>query len=206
MPIVARRGLAIASPRSRLLRFERPVIGAGAAAPIGSALAPVDPRQELARLALEVVVRTSEPVDLPPRWCLTSFARELDRTRAQLAPIQSRSALAGSFAREASVVVTASAAGGSSVEEPAPGPVRVAYAIRWLELGDGRPRPSWNAFVAGPVDLVERAIGSLEPHSHDDAPIGAGLASVGPAAASLSAAPAILGLAPTGIEPGDIAT
>ncbi len=35
-----------------------------------------------------------------------------------------------------------------------PGPVRVAYAIRWLELGDGRRRPPWESLVAGPVEPV----------------------------------------------------
>ena len=31
-----------------------------------------------------------------------------------------------------------------SIDPPEPpGPVRVAYAIRWLELGDNRIRPSW---------------------------------------------------------------
>jgi hypothetical protein len=26
-------------------------------------------------------------------------------------------------------------------------PVRVAYALRWLELGDGRPLPSWQRLL-----------------------------------------------------------
>jgi hypothetical protein len=31
-----------------------------------------------------------------------------------------------------------------------PGPVRVAYAIRWLELGDERLRPSWDTWIGLP--------------------------------------------------------
>lgn len=154
MPIVVRRGHVIAEPRSRLLRFERPATAAIAATPVGIDPGPPDLRHELARLALDVVVRTSEPVDLPHRWRGFAFAREVDRTRAQLAPIRTRRALLTSFAREASIVVTA-----PSPASLPPGPVRVAYAIRWLELGDARPRPSWAAFVAGPVEIVSAALG-----------------------------------------------
>jgi hypothetical protein len=92
MSIVARRGRVVAEPRSRLLRFERPVPVVVAAGTIGSSLpAAVDadpdgPRHELVRLALDLVVRTSEPLSLPPRWTTVPFGREVDRTRAQLAP------------------------------------------------------------------------------------------------------------------------
>ena len=78
------------------------------------------------------------------------------RNRGQLAPIRSRAALLASYLREASISVTRGA-----VELGLPvGPVRVAYAIRWLELGDGRARPAWATFVAGPVDLVLDAVGA----------------------------------------------
>jgi len=154
MPIVVRRGRITAEPRSRLLRFERPTGGAAHAAAVGNIPADPDPRHELARLALDLVVRTAEPIDLPSRWATYAFGQEVDRTRAQLAPIRSRAALLASFSREASIAATRTA-----VPSPAPaGPVRVAYAIRWLELGDGRRRPSWATFVAGPVDLVAGAL------------------------------------------------
>jgi hypothetical protein len=54
--------------------------------------------------------------------------------------------LASSFAREASVAV--SRLSPLSGANP-PGPVRVAYAIRWLELGDERPRPGWSSITKG---------------------------------------------------------
>ena len=172
MSIVARRGRVVAEPRSRLLRFERPVPVVAAAGTIGSSLPvpvpvdvdPDDPRHELARLALDLVVRTSEPLSLPPRWTTVPFGREVDRTRAQLVPIRTRAALAASFSREASVAVTRFA-------EPAPlmppGPVRVAYAIRWLELGDARPRAAWASIVNGVVADLAAAIAPVLLRSDD---------------------------------------
>jgi len=150
-------------PRSRLLRFDRPVIGGvlSPAPPDASGAVPDvhDPRHELARLALDLVVRTAEPVELPPRWTTFPFGREVDRTRGQLAPIRTRAALLASFSREASISVTP----GMVEAGQAPGPVRVAYAIRWLELGNGRLRPDWASFVAGPIDLVSGAVASSAP-------------------------------------------
>ena len=163
MPIVVRRGRVIAEPRSRLLRFERPMVPTAAVVAVGIeppgvvASAEPDRRHEIARLALDLVVRTSEPADVPNRWCAPAFGREVERTRAQLGPIRSRDALIASFSREASVAVTRA----SSLAPPLAGPVRVAYAIRWLELGDGRLRPSWASWIAGPVDDVALALGSV---------------------------------------------
>jgi hypothetical protein len=113
------------------------------------------------------VVRTAEPVDLPDRWTTYPFGQEVERTRGQLAPIRSRAALFASFSREASIAVTR---GVATTGLPA-GPVRVAYAIRWLELGDGRRRPAWASFVAGPVEVVAGAIaGSRKGVASDPAP------------------------------------
>jgi hypothetical protein len=152
MSIVARRGRVVAEPRSRLLRFDRPVAPVVAAGAIGNpagrarSIHPDDPRHELARLALDLVVRTSEPIQLPSRWLGPGFGREVERTRAQLAPIKSRAVLSASFAQEASVAVSRLSA--FSPSNP-PGPVRVAYAIRWLELGDDRLRPGWSSITKG---------------------------------------------------------
>ena len=49
------------------------------------------------------------------------------------------------FRRDAAVSATVMA-----VPSPSdPGPVRVAYAIRWLELGDERIRPRWEDWTSG---------------------------------------------------------
>lgn len=159
MSIVVRRGRPVAEPRSRLLRFERPPTIDAAATAVGTPRTAPDDGHELARLALDVVVRTSEPLTVPARWKTDPFGREVDRTRAQLGPISTRDALAASFAREASIAVTRVAPG---QEAPVTlGPVRVAYAVRWLELGDGRERPSWAAIVAGVVDDLITTVGTV---------------------------------------------
>lgn len=153
MPIVVRRGRPVAEPRSRLLRFERPSTVDAAASTIGVNPGEPDRRHELARLALDLVVRTADPIDPPRRWTTPAFAGELERTRTHLAPIRSREALLASFSREASVAATR----GQAVEVVPAGPVRLAYAIRWLELGDGRSRPGWTSILAGARgDLLAR--------------------------------------------------
>ena len=63
--------------------------------------------------------------------------REVALIRAHLAPIRSRAGLAASFSREAFHTVPADEIGES------PGAVRVAYALRWLELSSGR---TWASF------------------------------------------------------------
>lgn len=160
MPIVVRRGRVVAEPRSRLLRFERPSTVTAAAGAVGTPSTGPDPRHELARLALDVVVRTAAPIDVPTSWLRPGFALEVDRTRAQLAPIRTRKGLMTSFAREASIAATRvppGLAATASAAQPPPGPIRVAYAIRWLELGDGRPRGPWAGIVRGSLVDVDAA-------------------------------------------------
>jgi hypothetical protein len=157
MTIVARRGQAFAEARSRPVRFDRPPAGVSAGVDL------LDDHHVIARLALELVVRTAEPADLPARWTTFPFGQEVDRTRGQLAPIQSRPALLDSFRREASV----SATRGALEAGLPPGPVRVAYAIRWLELRDGRTRPAWASIVAGPVELLTGALASVPTEATD---------------------------------------
>jgi hypothetical protein len=142
MTVVVRRGGIIAEPRHRAIRFDR--------------VAPADPRSEaahdLARIALEVVVRAVDPASLPRRWSTPAFAREVAAVRTQLAPIRSRDSLAESFGREASIAATVIP---PTFDPPQPpGPVRVAYAIRWLELGDDRLRPTWAEWTGQPAGLT----------------------------------------------------
>jgi hypothetical protein len=141
MIVVVRRGRVHAEPRHRSIRFDR--------------VAPADFRHEaardLARIALDVVVRVVDPPSLPRRWSTQAFAREVAAVRAQLAPIRSRESLSDSFGREAAIAATVTPR--IDPAEP-PGPVRVAYAIRWLELGDDRLRPTWAEWTGLPVRPV----------------------------------------------------
>ncbi len=99
-------------------------------------------------LALDalLVTRTlrDHPRDADP-WGESAFAREVDLVRDQLAPIRSRRALAASFERE-SFRRTPHDGAVEPVVLRAP---RVAYALRWLELGDGVTRRGWTSLVAG---------------------------------------------------------
>jgi hypothetical protein len=138
MTVVVRRGRVTAEPRHRSIRFDR-------FAPVGSRS---EAARDLARIALDVVVRAIEPASLPRRWSTHAFAREVAAVRAQLAPIRSRRSLAESFGREAAVAATIIPPSVDPAEPP--GPVRVASAIRWLELGDDRIRPSWAEWTGQP--------------------------------------------------------
>jgi hypothetical protein len=79
----------------------------------------------------------------PPRWGAPAFAREVDLVRAHLRPIRERALLASSFGREA---FHGQAAPGSDVALGGSA-VRVAYALRWLELGEGLARDDWRSLI-----------------------------------------------------------
>jgi hypothetical protein len=107
-----------------------------------AAARPVSADRALAVVAGATVRRARRPERRPARWTLPVFAREVDLIRLHLAPIRSRRGLAASFGREAfHGDIDPGIADGESV-----GPVTVAYAIRWLELGDGAPRPPWTTW------------------------------------------------------------
>jgi hypothetical protein len=106
----------------------------GPASPPGQALA-----LDAVRLARLLAVRSRHPA----RWQSPSFRREVDLVRAHLTPIRTRASLAALVRREAfhgrPPAGTDHALGDSAV--------RVAYAIRWLELGDGSERPAWREWL-----------------------------------------------------------
>ena len=91
----------------------------------------------LAAEARRLIRRFSAPALIPPAWSEAAFIREVALVRAHLAPIRSRGGLAASFSREA--FHARRVEGGDDV----PGAVRVAYALRWLELGSRRSVPAW---------------------------------------------------------------
>jgi hypothetical protein len=89
----------------------------------------------LAAEALRLRPWLEDPGRRPATWSEPAFAREVALVRAHLAPIRSPAGLEASFAREAFHTGHAPDVDDSAVA----GPVRVAYAIRWLELGEDRP-------------------------------------------------------------------
>jgi hypothetical protein len=103
------------------------------------------PQRELPRDALLLLRNLRDrPRDAGP-WGEPAFAREVDRIRAQLAPIRDRRGLAASWAREA---FRFHGHEGAETTLTRPRASRAAYLVRWLELGDGVRRPAWSEFVA----------------------------------------------------------
>ncbi len=90
-------------------------------------------RRWLARNARAVVRLLGAP---PERWGDPGFLHQVEDIHRGLMPIRSRQALVASFAREGALLARPSMA--SPMSE---GPIPVAYAIRWHELGRGK-RPS----------------------------------------------------------------
>ncbi len=146
----ARRGgdvtTGIAAPAPEVLLPSGDLV---ASAPPPAPVTGSTPQRALAQDALRLLRRVRDPRRRPERWHDDDVARDIALIRRHLAPLRSRQALAASFGREAfhvhdgiSGASTASArTRGDDLGDP--GPVRLAYAIRWLELGDGQERPPW---------------------------------------------------------------
>ena len=114
--------------------------------PSGGASAPGPapaPHRALALDALRLRRGLRDPLRRPEPWGDAAFAREVELIRCHLAPLRNRRSLTASFGREAFQSL--------EFERPtAPqlGPIRTAYAIRWLELGSGACLPAWNSLFA----------------------------------------------------------
>lgn len=95
------------------------------------------PARALALDALRVSRALRDPRKRPARWTHPAFTAEVELVRRHLALVHSRRLLASSYGREAFH------AGLSAAERDDPGPTRLAYALRWMELRDGATGPSW---------------------------------------------------------------
>jgi hypothetical protein len=148
MPIMTRQPEATDGAATHLAHVQRrggTAIGSSSAPPRDllpgggvPAPAPVPaPARALALDALRLVRRLRDPARRSARWAHPSFRREIELVRAHLAPLRSRKALAASYGREAFHLVIDDAA------RDDPGAVRLAYALRWLELGNGDVGPVW---------------------------------------------------------------
>jgi hypothetical protein len=112
--------------------------------PVGSFPAPAPvpaPARALALEALRISRVLRDPAARPARWAQPSFGAQVELVRRHLAPVRSRTALAASFGREAFHIVP------TAIDPDDPGPIRLAYALRWLELRDGATGPSWSTLV-----------------------------------------------------------
>ena len=103
------------------------------------------PARALALDALRLLRRLRDPPAARTAGPSHAFRREIELVRAHLAPLRTPKALAASYGREAFHVIL-DAAGRDD-----PGAVRLAYALRWLELGDGDVRAIWPAALEAPA-------------------------------------------------------
>jgi hypothetical protein len=154
MPIAARQPEAETAPTTHQvdgpLLGDDPTLGVhppspGALLPTGDTLAPapaLTPARALALDALRLLRRLRDPARRPDRWATDAFDREVELVRCHLAPLRTRAALAGSYGREAFHHASPSTSGDDD-----PGAVRVAYALRWLELGARDARAAQRAAV-----------------------------------------------------------
>ena len=157
MTVNARHLLPVVEPRRR--PKHRPGGGPASrpAPPLPPAFEPESPSRALALVALAVVRHSRRPSDRPLAWSRPGFAREVDLVRIHLRPVRSRQVLAASFGREAfhaGPPTAAAAAGGS---------VAVAYAIRWLELGDHVERPAFDLWLAESASGPDRLPAGGDP-------------------------------------------
>ncbi len=115
--------------------------------PPGGASAPgpaPEPSRALALDALRLRRGLRDRRRRPAPWADAAFAREVELIRCHLAPLRNRRSLTASFGREAFQTL-----GLERARPLALGPIRAAYAIRWLELGRGASLPPWASLLAG---------------------------------------------------------
>ena len=114
--------------------------------PSSGALAPAPapaPHRALALDAYRLRRSLRDPGRRPDAWADEAFGREVELIRRHLAPLRQRRSLAASFGREAFQSLDE-----TSTDTTALGPIRVAYAIRWLELGGAGVLPPFDDLLA----------------------------------------------------------
>ena len=134
MAVLTRNMLPVVEPRRRPMHRD---LAQGA---VLVQRRPRTPARQLTLIALATLRRAARADSRPTRWSAPVFAREVDLVRLHLAPIRTRLGLAASFGREAFH-------GDVAPEADSGSPVTAAYAIRWLELGDGIARPPWAVWL-----------------------------------------------------------
>ena len=82
-----------------------------------------------------------EPAMWPRRWAEPAFGAEVERCRRHVADLRTHEALAAAYEHDVFELLT----GGRGDAEVSP--IRVAYALRWLELQEDSIGPAWPAMV-----------------------------------------------------------
>jgi hypothetical protein len=82
-----------------------------------------------------------EPSVWPPRWSEPAFGTEVERCRRHVADLTTQEALASAYEHDVYELLIG-ARGDADVS-----PIRVAYALRWLELQEDAIGPAWPAMV-----------------------------------------------------------
>lgn len=100
------------------------------------------PNRALALDALRLRRVLRDPQRRPTGWGDATFAREVELVRHHLAPLRNRRSLTASFGREAFQTLD-----GDRSRPALLGPIRAAYAVRWLELGAGAGLPAWSSLL-----------------------------------------------------------
>jgi hypothetical protein len=96
---------------------------------------PLPAEQHLA-LHADAVLTLLARGEPPKRWRAPAFVRELALVRAHLSPIRDRALLAASFGREGVHDESDCASLDRINRRLRVSPVHVAYALRWMELGE----------------------------------------------------------------------
>ena len=126
-----RHGGSSIGTQGRPSRDLLPVDGLQAPAPVPA------PARALTLDALRLLRRMRDPARRPEQWAQPTFRREIELVRAHLSPLRTRKSLAASYGREAFHLSMDQAV------RDDPGAVRIAYALRWLELGEADVAALW---------------------------------------------------------------
>jgi hypothetical protein len=100
------------------------------------------PHRAMALDALWLKRGLSDKRRRPAGWGDAAFAREVELVRCHLAPLRNRRTLTASYGREAFQALDVARSRPATL-----GPIRAAYAIRWLELGTGASLPAWSRLL-----------------------------------------------------------
>ena len=108
---------------------------------IAGAHAALEHERAIAIDALRLGRLLREPASWPRRWAEPAFGAEVERCRRHVADLTTQEDLAAAYEHDVFELLS----GGRG--DPVASPIRVAYALRWLELQEDSIGPAWPAMV-----------------------------------------------------------